>query len=459
MNILDEIYAFKASVYPTLRPSLVKNLMLKKGNPIIGEIKRGSPSKGLFAKDLDIPKTIERYVAHDVCGISVLTDQNYFYGGFEDLKCVAQLIDKPILCKDFIVSNQQIAEAYAHGASVILLIARMLDKVKLSSLITFAHQLSLEVLMEIHLAEEYEKIKELPFDILGINNRDLDTFHTDTAHSIAVYKTLNLKEVTFPVISESGFMSIEAIESVLSVGFSGVLVGEGMVKEKIEKRESRVDTPSTQTIKICGLRDTKAIDVAHREGATHVGFVLAESKRKISIEEAQTFIAYTREKCPPMKSVIVVKDVQASYLNKLSHTVKPDYFQVHGQLITDEPIHKGINLIFAMNMKTVKSLLDKDLIKQALKANGDALTPILIDSPVPGSGETFDWTTIPLLQKAIDRPLWIAGGLTPDNVKSLIKTYHVAGVDVSSGVEIAGVKSKEMMTSFIKEAKEGFQND
>jgi len=501
MNILDEIFAYKASLYPAARPSLVNSLMAQKGNAIIGEIKRGSPSKGLFAKDLDIPMTVERYTAHDVCGISVLTDQAYFYGSFDDLKYVSQLTDKPILCKDFIVSYQQIAEAYANGASAILLIARMLDEAQLSSLISFAHGLAIEVLMEIHFAEEYEKIKALPFDILGINNRNLDTFHTDVAHSVAVYKKLKLGGVSFPVISESGFMSIDAIERVLSEGFSGVLVGEGMVKEKIEKREQRtherlqvtkqnikqnikqgssehgdalhfndkhkdkmpekafMENALNPSIKICGLKDTQMIDVAYKQGATHVGFVLAESKRKVTEEEAKRFITYIRKNNYPMKSVVVLKEVQASYINKLSHTIVPDYFQVHGALIMDEPIDKGIQIIFAMGMKAIKTLIDNGQITSALKANRDTMIPILIDSPVPGSGERFDWTAIPSLQSVIDRPLWIAGGLTPDNVKTLIKTYPIAGVDVSSGVEIAGEKNKEMITAFIKEAKEGFQND
>jgi indole-3-glycerol phosphate synthase/phosphoribosylanthranilate isomerase len=456
MNILDEIYAHKASVYPQNRPSLVNSLLQKKGSPIIGEIKRGSPSMGLFAEDLDISNTVERYRRHDVCGISVLTDEKYFYGGFEDLERVSQLTEKPLLCKDFIVSHQQIAKAFSHGASVILLIARMLDKATLSSLIAFAHQLSLEVLMEIHLAEEYEKIKTLPFDILGINNRDLDTFQTDINHSIAVYNELNLKEVSFPVISESGFMSIEAIEHVISKGFSGVLVGEGMVKGKIIKRENIDGTSKEQSIKICGLKDTSAIDVAYKSGATHVGFVLAESKRKITQEQAQILIAYTQTNCHPMKSVVVLKDVRASYVNTLSKTLNPDYFQVHGDLINDEPIHRTINLIVATRMKAIRALVDHDLV---LTASSDKEMPILIDSSVPGSGERFDWTIIPALKAAIDRPLWIAGGLTPENVKSLIKTYGVAGVDVSSGVEKYGEKNHDMIRLFIKEAKEGFQND
>jgi indole-3-glycerol phosphate synthase/phosphoribosylanthranilate isomerase len=438
MNILNKIYEYKRIAYPIERPSLKAKLLANDGPHIIGEIKRGSPSKGLFAPDLDIEATVARYEAAAVTGYSVLTDKRFFYGGFEDLHTVSGLTSKPILCKDFIVSPDQIAKAFAGGAKVILLIARMLDASVMEALIGFAHMLNMEVLMEIHDASEFAKIESLAFDILGINNRDLETFETDINHSLKVYDQLQLANKPFPVISESGFKHYEAVLNVTSHGFNGVLIGEGMVKDLIRPKMS---------VKICGIREREHLEAAFRAGASHVGFVLAESKRKIDTETCRQLCAAVRSDYAPMKSVVVLKDVCASELNALHPMVKPDYIQIHGSYKADVPLDDAIKCIRAISVG----------VDQEVKMASDTLLQradiVLLDAAVPGSGECFNWEGIKHMRQVVQKPLWIAGGLSETNVGMLLSKHSIDGVDVSSGVETQGIKDTQKIKGFVEEVR------
>ncbi|MBS7525727.1 bifunctional indole-3-glycerol phosphate synthase/phosphoribosylanthranilate isomerase [Fusibacter paucivorans] len=437
MNILNKIYAYKKIAYPIERPSLKAKLLADDGPHIIGEIKRGSPSKGLFAPDLNIESTVSRYEAASITGYSVLTDKRFFYGGFEDLHALSELTLKPILCKDFIVSPDQIAKAFAGGAKVILLIARMLDTPTMEALIDFAHTLNMEVLMEIHDANEFAKIEHLSFDILGINNRDLETFETDIMHSINVYNQLKLADKPFPVISESGFKHYDAVLKVTAHGFNGVLIGEGMVKDLIKPKMS---------VKICGISEKKHLEAAFQAGASHAGFVLAESKRKIDIATCGEFCKAVRSDYAPMKSVIVLKDVNASEVNALYASVKPDYIQIHGYFREDVPLEDSIKLIRAFSGELQPNIEGNDLLLQRADI-------VLLDAAVPGSGECFDWDKIEQARQSVQKPLWIAGGLSKKNIALLLSQYQIDGVDVSSGVETQGIKDEQKIRGFVEEVR------
>src|SRR5699024_8738257 len=146
---------------------------------IISEIKRASPSKGAINTDVDPVKQATAYEALGASAISVLTDKPFFQGSMDDLRAVRAAVDLPILCKDFMIDPIQIDEAKAAGANMILLIAAALDDAALKSLYTYSLEQGLEVLCEVHNESEMERVLSLGATIIGINNRDLNTFTVD----------------------------------------------------------------------------------------------------------------------------------------------------------------------------------------------------------------------------------------------------------------------------------------
>ncbi|MCP9939623.1 indole-3-glycerol phosphate synthase TrpC, partial [Synechococcus sp. Cruz CV12-2-Slac-r] len=149
---------------------------------VIAEIKKASPSKGVIRENFDPVAIAKEYASAGASCISVLTDKQFFQGGFDVLVQVRQVVDLPLLCKEFILSPYQLYQARAAGADAVLLIAAILSDQDLAYLLKAAKALQLAVLLEVHNAEELERA--LTFDgvqLIGINNRDLASFHTDLA--------------------------------------------------------------------------------------------------------------------------------------------------------------------------------------------------------------------------------------------------------------------------------------
>ena len=216
------------------KPSLIKNLR-KDGIQIIGEIKRASPSKGKIAKDtFDIEKQLRYYIKNDITAFSILTENHFFKGRNEDLGFARKLYPKvPILRKDFIFDPFQVAQAKFIGASAVLLIVRMLSDTELADLHKLALDLELEVLVEIHDEEELKRALSIPdIALLGINNRDLDTFKTSLSVTEKIFPKIPAgRDIT--IISESGIHTQEDINFLESLGISGVLIGESLMKDSL----------------------------------------------------------------------------------------------------------------------------------------------------------------------------------------------------------------------------------
>ena len=149
---------------------------------VIAEVKKASPSKGVIREDFDPEAIAKGYAAGGASCLSVLTDKQFFQGGFEVLVQVRQAVDLPLLCKDFILSPYQLFQARAAGADAALLIAAILSDQDLAYLLKVARALGLAVLVEVHDGEELERVLGLDgVQLIGINNRDLASFHTDLA--------------------------------------------------------------------------------------------------------------------------------------------------------------------------------------------------------------------------------------------------------------------------------------
>lgn len=244
MTILDEIIAYKKKevesckeIFPVT--DLEKNPLFKREifslkssvlnqykTGIIAEFKRKSPSKGIINDHAFVDDVTQGYAAAGASGLSILTDFNFFGGSIDDLMIARQLIQIPILRKEFIIDEYQLIEAKACGADAILLIASVLGSKEIEQLYKFSKNLGLEVLLEIHDEEELEKVNGHA-DLIGINNRNLKTFEVNLEHSKNLVKKLP-KEM--PKIAESGISDPATIKDLRQNGFDGFLIGENFMK-------------------------------------------------------------------------------------------------------------------------------------------------------------------------------------------------------------------------------------
>ncbi len=194
---------------------------------IIAEHKRRSPSKAVINQSHQLLNVIKAYQENGASAISVLTDTNYFGGSLEDLLLARSTASIPLLRKDFVIDPYQITEAKAYGADFILLIASILDKVRIQEFTAYAHELNLEVLLEVHSIEELEVSYIEDIDVVGVNNRNLKTFEVDLNTSFDIAKALDPQKVK---ISESGLSDTQSIKNLKDAGYNGFLIGETLMK-------------------------------------------------------------------------------------------------------------------------------------------------------------------------------------------------------------------------------------
>lgn len=194
---------------------------------IIAEFKRRSPSKGWLNENIHVSEVIPFYESNGASGISVLTENFFFGGEIEELKIARLDVEIPLIRKDFIIDEFQVYEAKSYGADVVLLIAACLTKQKVKQLAKKAKELGMEVLLELHAPNEVDYISD-EIDIIGINNRNLQTFETNIQTSIDM---IGFMPADKPVISESGINDVDTIVNLREVGFKGFLLGEVFMKE------------------------------------------------------------------------------------------------------------------------------------------------------------------------------------------------------------------------------------
>lgn len=207
--------------------SLIDHLSRDGDTGIIAEFKRKSPSKGYINERADVVKITSDYEKHGATGLSILTDTQFFGGSYEDLS-IARASSLPILRKDFIIDEYQVAETKAMGADVILLIAACLTPFEVLRFSTTAKEFGLEVLLEIHGEEELAHIHP-GIRLVGINNRNLKTFNVDIDHSI---KLAGMIPSDCLKIAESGITDEATIKSLKAHGFNGFLIGENFMKNQ-----------------------------------------------------------------------------------------------------------------------------------------------------------------------------------------------------------------------------------
>ncbi len=242
-GILAEIVAHKKQEVAGLHEraaALEKEALERKSQPrpflpalrasqpaIIAEIKKASPSRGLLQPNFHPAFLAHAYEQAGAACLSVLTDQQYFLGALHHLEAARAAVKLPVLRKDFIIDRVQVFEAAAHGADAILLIAAILDDSELRSFRELADSLGMASLVEVHDPEELRKSIDSGAEIIGVNNRDLETFEVslDTSVRLSYLMPANVIRV-----SESGISTRADIELLRGAGFDAFLVGESLMR-------------------------------------------------------------------------------------------------------------------------------------------------------------------------------------------------------------------------------------
>ncbi|MEP6714753.1 MAG: indole-3-glycerol phosphate synthase TrpC [Terriglobia bacterium] len=194
---------------------------------IISEIKKASPSKGVLIEDFRPAELAARYEEGGAVALSVLTDRDFFQGRLEDLQSARAACTLPVLRKDFTISEYHVVEAAAGGADAILLIAAILEEAEMRAFRELARDLGMAVLVEAHNAAELAAALHSGADIVGINNRDLNTFQVSLEVSLELAPMIAPEVVK---VSESGIFSAHDIHRLLAAGFDAFLVGEHLLK-------------------------------------------------------------------------------------------------------------------------------------------------------------------------------------------------------------------------------------
>jgi indole-3-glycerol phosphate synthase len=229
-----EVIKLRETTLPVMekkpKRSLIGKLQTAEEVAVIAEFKRASPSKGIINDDIGPEEQAVIYENSGASAISVLTDETFFKGSFTDLRAVRNVVDIPVLCKDFIIDTCQIDHAAINGADIILLIVAALDEKHLNELFHYAKSLDLEVLVEVHNQEELETALKTGAKLIGVNNRDLRTFKVSLEITEVLAAAIKAKGAY--LISESGIHHPGDVERVQKAGANGILVGEALMKSR-----------------------------------------------------------------------------------------------------------------------------------------------------------------------------------------------------------------------------------
>jgi indole-3-glycerol phosphate synthase / phosphoribosylanthranilate isomerase len=439
---------------------------------IIAEFKRRSPSAGIISSDLSATEVARCYERGGACAISVLTDEEYFGGSIFDLTAVRASTDLPIVRKDFIIDPIQIYEAAIAGADAVLLIAGALDDTALAKLRAIAEdELALDALTEVHTSEELRRALNAGAKMIGVNNRNLQTFQVSLETSERLIAEAPRDRI---MISESGLKSAKSLRHLQALGFRGFLIGEGLMRAtdpeaalrdliaasertahsavatghsslvRNSSFELRHFSVTPIQIKICGVTNANDARMCAELGADMIGFnFYPQSPRYVEPEVARQIV----ETVPSyVDAVGVFVNGDADEIGNTANAAGVRCVQLHGDFSPDVGRELAREFRVIQVFSTHPRFRPEDV---ALFSHCD----VLVDAHHPdlrgGTGQMCDWSAARATLR-FSRFLILSGGLNAENVASAIKAVTPHAVDVCSGVESApGVKNHDAIKDFI----------
>ena len=448
------------------------------GVKIIAEFKRRSPSAGTIRSDLSATDVATCYERGGACAISVLTDEQYFGGSILDLGAMRESTTLPLLRKDFIIDEIQIYEAAAVGADAVLLIAAALDDDALAKLrATAEDELGLDAVVEVHTSEELHRAVMTGAKLIGVNNRDLQTFRTSLEISERLIAEAPRDRI---MISESGLKNPTSLRDLRALGFRGFLIGEALMRAPDPEATLRdfiagaEDQPSLQIgcshravagparfpaahsavatanrsngiqIKICGVTNATDALACVELGADMIGFnFYPASPRYIE----PTIVRGIANTLPTRTCAVgVFVDADPAEIRRVAKTAGVRCVQLHG--------HTSPELCneLAREFRVIRAL-STDTRFEPEHAAAFPECDVLVDAYHPelrgGTGQTCDWSAARAAMR-YTRFLILSGGLNAGNVGRAIAAVTPHAIDVCSGIESApGVKDHRALEQFI----------
>ena len=405
------------------------------GSRFILECKKGSPSKGLIRQNFDLTEISQVYNTYADC-ISVLTDEHFFQGSYQNLAKMRQLSAKPLLHKDFIIEPYQVYLGRLKGADAVLLMLSVLSDEAYRPLAELASKLNMTVLTEVSNEAETRRAVALGANLIGINNRNLRDLSTDLNTSFLLAKLIP-DGVT--VVSESGIYNNQQVRYLQPVA-DAFLVGSSLMAETDLASAARKLVVGEH--KVCGLTRAEDVKAAYAAGAYYGGLIFAPaSKRCINSEQASELI-----KVAPLHFVGVFVDAPLSDIATLAHKLKLHAVQLHGNE-TDQDI-SALRATLPAGCQIWKAYRVADTLPEFTKLADRLLLDAYHPAAHGGSGQVFNWQLLRQpLDTLTDLPIMLAGGLTPDNCLAAA-TLPVAGLDFNSGLETApGIKDAAKIRS------------
>jgi len=482
-NILDEIVNRRKEDIERLGLEFGFDIPAKRQRPIhpfiaekgvILEVKRASPSKGDIAPDLDSYATALDYANAGAKAISCLTETNYFKGTLQDLMKVCSAIDDfeqktgkqgpAVLRKDFLISPEEVEIAYRAGADAVLLISRILDVKTMTNMAKKCQELGISALVELRLQEDVDKLAEVlksvdkKYIVAGVNSRDLRDFSIDLLTPCSIKaKICKVMGDDARIIFESGIRTPESAAFVGSLGFAGMLLGEAAAKNpeiRTNLVKSFTDSPSTPNaafwnkyseekdcipkVKICGITRKEDGIFAAESGADFLGFIFYNKSPRCANEQVvrQVYEALKGKKKPVFVGVIVDPEFPESQIAiKLAKEGIIDVIQLHTMngarkfLSSEEnrklPHYAAINISADEDVKLLDELFELGEPRVLVDAQTENL--------VGGTGKQISAELVEKVQKKYK--LWLAGGVTPENIKTINNSFNPELIDCASGVE------------------------
>jgi len=434
---------------------------------LVCELKRRSPSHGDISPKADAVEQARAYAAAGVRNISVLTEEDSFGGSLDDLGSIKRALPYvAVLRKDFLLDEEDIEVSWRAGADAVLLIASILDHDTLVALHRAASARGLSALVEVHDTADIAKCRHLAPPLVGINSRDLATFTVDLARPVVLRPVVDWKTT---LVFESGVRGQEDVRFALSSGFRGVLVGEAAMRSpeavpsllagfdmirgdfwpRLYARKLGISgNAGRPLVKVCGITRRQDAEAAIELGADVLGFVMAPSTRHTS---PQFLHEVSDLDCLKVAVVVTERDKGEPQIDPDVQSVLKeglvDAVQFHGEEGPYECAELAFPYYKAVRVKGMHDVESMGLF-QCPRVLADAWS-------ADASGGTGKRIPHELARAVGERgPLWIAGGIGPDNVGEVIRTLHPELIDASSKLEAAsGVKDREKLKLFFEEIR------
>jgi len=426
---------------------------------LIAEFKRRSPSKGKINSRADPATTAMIYESAGAAAVSVLTEEDYFDGSLEDLRSIREAISLPVLRKDFIFDEYQVYESAAARADALLLIVAALDDETLAKLRAIAEdELGMDALVEVHTKAELDRALNCGARVIGVNNRDLRTFAVSTATSRLLAR-VSPRDVI--LISESGLNPAE-VRKLRAIGYKGFLVGEALMRagdpgrtlrEFMEEPEGTC-LPRSVWVKICGITNAEDAFAAIEAGADMLGFNFYRRSPRFIEPSAATEIVNAvrsqteiRHRSVTMIGVFVSESIDE--VLRIAEEANLDGLQLHG----DETVEYCARLKELAPQRFLIKALTADSALNLETPNNYSTEAVMLDSFDAklrgGTGQLADWAIARKIAERLPR-VFLAGGLSPENVAAAIAAVQPYAVDACSSLEISpGKKSAKRMKEFV----------